>query len=106
MPEIVERESECSIRHQPHDLAHLAEVGELSVWRQAHDLVFVPVIRKAEVMGECLIEDAERVRKVDPSRDIDVTPPTDTPRRAGKVAKTIDRDNNRLFERRDVERRG
>ena len=85
-------------------LEEWTETFRVPIWSKAHDLIFVPVIRKAQVMGERLIEDAERMRKVDPSCDTDVTPLTDAPRRAGKVAKTIDRDNDRLFERRNMER--
>ena len=42
-------------------------------------------------MSERLVENAERVRKVDPSPNLDVLSPADTPGRAGKIAETIDR---------------
>src|SRR5437764_8501941 len=57
-------------------------------------------------MGEGLVKDAERMRKVDPPRDLDFAPLTDTPHRAGKVAEAVDRDNDCFFKRRDMECRG
>ena len=66
-----------------------------------------PCIRRrnaeTEILRERLIEDAKRVRKIDtlPSILIDLTV-SDTPGGAGKIAKTIDRNDDRLIERRNV----
>lgn len=72
VPEKVEIELERSNRRQAYDPAYFAKAGGLAIGRQTHDLVFVPLIRKAQVMRERLIEEAERVREMDPPHDLDV----------------------------------
>ena len=80
-------------------------IGRLAVRREPHDLVLVAVMRKAEILRQRLIEDAERVREIDPPFDRNLSALADAPRGAREVAKTIDRHDDRLLERRNVERR-
>ncbi len=58
---------------------------------------------KAEILRERLIEDAERMREIDAAIDPDGGALPDTPGGAGEIAKTVDRDDDRLLEGRDVE---
>src|SRR5438552_18252032 len=104
--EIIEIEREAAVLSQRDDLARRVPARRRAVGRQAHDLVFVTVIGKAEILGQGLVEDAERVREMHPALDADLRPATDPPGGAGKVAQTIDRNDNRLVEGRDVECRG
>ena len=62
MPEIGEIERIAAIGLSD-DLAHGVHEGGLAVRRKPHDLVLVAVMRKAEILGERLIEDAERMRE-------------------------------------------
>ena len=61
--EKVEVQCKGAVRLQLHDLAHLGQEIGLAVGRQSHDLVFVAVIGKAQVLREGLVEDTERVGK-------------------------------------------
>ena len=79
----------------------------LAIGREPHDLVLVAVVRKAEILRERLVEDAERMREIAPARRSRCRVPCPTPQAAlRKVAEAIDRDDDRLLERRDVEGRG
>ena len=62
-------------------------------------------MRKAKVLRQRLVEDAERMREVNAAGDGDDITAPDTPGRTGKITEAIDRDDSRLFERRDMERR-
>ena len=62
-------------------------------------------MRKAEVLRQRLVEDAERMREVDLVLDLDLRAAADAPGRAGEVAEAVHRDDDRLVERRDVEGR-
>ena len=105
MPEIGEIERKGAILCQFDDLAHRLHVRRRPVRREAHHLVLVAVIGKAEILGQSLIEDAERVREIYPTLDRDVAFPTDTPCRAGEITETVDRDDSRFLERRNVKGR-
>ena len=63
-------------------------------------------MRKAEILRERLIEDAERMREIDSAFDRDFTPRCRAPRRAREIAESVDRDDGRLIERADMEGRG
>jgi hypothetical protein len=60
-------------------------------------------MRKAEILGHRLVEDAERLREVHATLDPDVAASSYAPRGAREVAETIDRDDHRLIEGRNVE---
>ena len=49
-------------------VAHLVGEARLAVGRQAHHLVFVAVLRKAEKLGERGVEQPQRMREVDAAR--------------------------------------
>ena len=88
---------------QMHDLAHLTHKCRLAVGREPHDLVLVAVMGKAEVLGERLVEDAERVRKEDTPLNPDVGALPHAPGGAAEISKTVDGDDDGLLEWRDVE---
>ena len=77
----------------------------LPVRREPHDLVLVAVLREPQVLGQRLVEDAERVREVDAPVESHVGTRADAPRRAREVAEPVDRDERPPPERRDEERR-
>src|SRR2546426_7062927 len=106
MTKIIKIERESAILGQLDDLAHRWLACRRSVRREAHDLVFVAVIGKAEILGQGLVEDAERMREMDPPLDADLPPATHSPGGAGKVAEAVDRNDDRLVEGRHVKRRG
>ena len=103
--------SRASSRNEPsscslHDPAHLVQIPRLAVRREPHHLVFVAVMRKAEILRQRLVKDAERMRKIDPILHLDSGPATDAPRGAGEIAEAVHRHDHRLLERRDMKRRG
>ena len=102
MPEAVEVQPKAPALLQRHDLAHRVEIRRLAVRRQSHHLVFVAVVRKAEELRDRLVEDAERVRKIDALLDLDRGAAAHAPRRAGEVAEAVDGNDHRLRERRPV----
>ena len=61
---------------------------------------------KAKILRQRLIEDAERMRKIDAAIDADVAALPDAPGGAGEIAEAVDRDDDRLLEGRDVKGRG
>ena len=78
-----------------------------AVGREPHHLVLVAVMGKAEILGQRLIEDAERMRKIDAAIDADSVVPSPTPQAAlAKSPKPSTETTTASFERRDVERRG
>lgn len=56
-----EAQIECvgSILFRANDLPHGIQIARFAVGCQAHDLVFVAVLGKPEMLRDCLIEDAE-----------------------------------------------
>ena len=77
-----------------------------AVRREPHHLVLVAIVGKAEILGQRLIEDAERMREIDAAVDTDVAALARSPGGAGEIAEAVDRDDHRLVERRDVKGRG
>src|SRR5436305_1014618 len=63
MSEITEIQSECAVVAQQHDTPQLIHEPRLAIGRQPHDLVLVSIMRKAKILGYCLIEDTERMGK-------------------------------------------
>ena len=106
MPEIIQVQPERSVGQEMNKLAHVLEVRRLAVWSEPHHLVFVAVVRKSEILRKRLVEHPERVRKIDPLRDRKIGTGSETPSRAGKISKAVDRYSDRLLERRHVEGRG
>src|ERR1044071_5745078 len=106
MPEILQVESIRSARLEPDDAAHRIEMRRLSVRREAHDFVLVAVMRKAQILGQRLIEDAERMRKKDLAVDGKRWSGACAPRAAGEIPEAVHRDDGRLAKGRDVKRRG
>ena len=74
MAEIGEVQPEGPIRQEAHKLAHGVEVGRLAVRSEPHHLVLVAIVRKAEILRERLVEDAERMRKIYPPCDRKIGP--------------------------------
>ena len=105
MGEIVEIEREAAAFHA-HNVAHRLQHRRLAVRRQAHDLVFVAVVREPEELGDGRVEDAERVREADLTVDVDALVIAAPPHRADKVAESVDGKHGRVAERSHEECRG
>src|SRR5947208_10156557 len=98
MAEIIEVQLKPSIIHQPDDVAHRRHSRGCAIGRQAHYLVLVAIVREAEVLGQRLVEDAERMREVHPPFHSYVGPAADPPSGAAEVAEAVDRNDDRLVE--------
>src|SRR6516165_3194105 len=57
-------EFEATSGEQAHNLAHGVDQPEMAIRREAHHLIFVAIMRKAEILRERLIENTERMRKI------------------------------------------
>ena len=106
MAEIIKVQPEGPIRQKTNQFAKLVEVGRFAVWSKSHHLVFIAVVREPEILRQRLVEHPKRVRKIDPLRDRKIGPASETPGRAGKISKTVDRHSDGLLEWRHVEGRG
>src|SRR5262245_9990500 len=102
MAEIIKVQPEGSIRQETDKLSHAFEIRCFAVWREPHHLVFVAVVRESEILRQRLVEDAERVRKIDSLRHRKIRSRSKAPGRAGKISKTVHRYSERLLERRHV----
>src|SRR5262249_38490746 len=71
-----------------------------------HHFVFVSVMRKSEKLGNRLIEDAERMGKIDAPIDSNRGALAYPPSSACKIAKSVDRNRGSPFKRRDMKGRG
>src|ERR1035437_9568902 len=103
--EIIEVQPIRSISLQRHDPPHLRHKTRLTVGRQTHHLVLVSIMRKAEVLRHRLIENAKRMRKINPLVDFDAVARADAPGRTRKIAESVHRDRNSLIEWRNKKRR-
>src|SRR5437879_2571257 len=97
-------QSERPVLLQPNDTPHLGPIAWLAVRSEPHHLVLVPVMGKPEPLGHRLVEDAERMRKIDFVVYDDLAPPSAAPCSARKIAEPVHRDYVRLVERRHVKR--
>ena len=104
MAEIFQVERKAAVIEQRNELFHFLSAGWIAVGGKPHQLVFVAIMGKAEILGHGLVEDAERMRKQHAAVERQVSSAADTPRRAGKIAEAIDRDDNSFAERRGIER--
>ena len=59
-------------------------------------------MRKTEILGQGLVEDAERMGEVHTPLDGEIAPASHTPGRTRKIAEAVDRDDDRLLEGRHV----
>src|SRR5262245_13669098 len=79
MAEKAQVERVRTIGPQAHDLAHGLHERRPAIGRKPHDLVLVAVVGKSEKLGQRLIEDAERMGKIDAPIDPNRGALTDTP---------------------------
>ena len=64
MAEEFQIELEAAVWKQAHNLPHGVQKRGAAVRRKSHHLVLVAIMRKAEILRERLIEDAERMREI------------------------------------------
>src|SRR5438034_3890023 len=106
MAKICQIELISSIGSKLYDLAHGLHECRLAIRRKSHDLVFVTVVWKAEILRQRLIEDAERMREIHASIDGNGLAPSHPPRCAAEIAEAIDREDDGFGKRRNMECRG
>src|SRR5262249_32420428 len=73
-----------------------------AVGGEPHNLVFIAVVRKAEILRQRLVENSQRMREVHAPVHRNRICATDAPGRAREIAETIDGYGCRLRERRNV----
>ena len=103
MPEVAQVECKGAVVPEANDLLHLLDIGRLAVGREAHDLVLVAVMREADELGHRLVENAQRVRKIDATVDRQRPALAQPPGRRRKIAESVDRDRDGLVVGRNQE---
>ena len=82
---------------------HLAHVSRLSVRSQPHDFVLGAVDLESQVVGECAVEEPERMREVDFFEQVDLPIPAHSVTRRGPLAHAVHGQDRRLPEGGDEE---
>src|SRR5665213_3541465 len=98
-------EREGATIQEPYDLAHLGQEFWRAIGSEPHDFVFITVIWKSQELRQCLVENTQRMRKIDTILYLDGGVMPDPPGRARKVAEAVDRGNRRLAKRGDKKTR-
>ncbi len=104
--EVVEVQLEPPVVDGVNELPELVDVGRLAVRRQAHHLPLLAVAVKADELRDGRVEEAGRVRELDPVDDLQLPIAPHAAHRRHEVAEAVDRQAGRLLERRDEERAG
>ena len=102
----VEVETIAAAGQELDDPAHGGHLGRLAVGGEAHDLVLIAIVGKAQELRHRLVEEAERVGKEDAAADVDPGAAAGAPHGAGEVAEAVDREHGRALEGGDVEGAG
>src|SRR5207237_5877925 len=106
MTEVREVELEASVAREIQQRLDLADVPRFSVRRKAHDLELVAVFRKAEILRDGEIQQAERVRKEHAAVHVQRRAGDTPPGRADEIAETVNRADGGVVERADEGRAG
>jgi hypothetical protein len=61
------------------DLAHGFNESRPAIREKPHDLVLVAIVRRAQILGDGLVEDAERMREIDVPINLNRGALADTP---------------------------
>src|SRR5437868_2433667 len=61
-----------------------------AIRRKPHHFVFIAVMRKSEVLSDCLVEDAERMRKQHAFGDMKIRSSSHSPGCTREVAEAVD----------------
>jgi len=96
MVEIRQIQAECPVMLQEDNLAECVHEPWLAIRSQAHDLVLVAIMAKPQMLGQALIEDAQRMGKKDAVRDGQACAAAHAPGGGGEIARTVDRHRQRF----------
>src|SRR6516162_7848088 len=91
MPEESKIQPERSVRLDAEDFAHGVQIERPAVSSKAHHFVFVAVMKKAQVLGQGRVKDAERVGEVDALIDSDTRFHPESPCCTRKISESVDR---------------
>lgn len=96
--EVGEVEFVAAIGLQADNFTHGADELWLSVRSKPHNLVLIAVVLEAQILRQCLVEDAERMGEEDVAVDPDVLTVTYPPSGASEIAETINGNDYRIIE--------
>ena len=95
---------EQSAFFQGQNLRHLVHVLRISVRGQSHDLVFIAVMRKPQVLCECGIKQAHAVREIQRFEHFNLRAFSARKHRRRKIPRSVDAQNGSLLKRRREKR--
>ena len=84
---------------------HLFHILRVTIRRQAHDLVLIPVMRKTQVLGKSRVEKPNTVWEVLAFQHVEIGALPSGQHGRGEVPRPIDAEYGRLFKRRTKKRR-
>ena len=97
-------EAERTVRPEIDEIVeNRLRIGRLAIGRQTHYLVFARIHPETGVIGECGIQQSERMREVYFLDDFEMVAAADGGRRRRPFADAVHRQYHRLFERRWIE---
>src|SRR5690349_7883594 len=100
MTKVVKIQTKLPTFFGANNLAKLVDETRLAVWREAHHLAFIAVMREAEKLRRCGVNDAGRVRIFNLAEHFDRVPFTTGPHRGDEISEAVDRQKRSAFERR------
>src|SRR6266404_5231170 len=101
---IIEIKPKLTFLFSPNDVAKLSNEPRPPIRSQPHHLSFIAIMRKTEKLRRCRVDDPKRVRIFNLTQDFDRVPASDPPHRRNEIAKAVEREQRRAFERRNEER--
>src|SRR5436190_12330064 len=101
---IIQIEPKLPFLFSPNDVAKLSDEPRAPERRQPHHLSFVSIMRKTEKLRCRRIDNPERVRIFNLAQNLDRVPNAFAPHRRNEIAKAVEREQRRPFERRNEER--
>ena len=88
--EVVEIQADL-ILFGTHYLTDFVDEARLTVCGEAHHFVLVSILRKAEELSECRVEQPEGMGEMDAARYVNLIAFTDAPHDAGKITEAVNR---------------
>src|ERR1700752_677058 len=103
MAEEIEIQTKLSVLFGANDFTNLVDKPGPAVWREPHDLSFVTVMREAEKLRRCGVDNSRRVRILDLAQHVDRVSLPLGPHRRDEVPEAVDRQQRRTFKWRNKE---
>src|SRR6185503_16983073 len=106
MTEVVEAQTKLSVLFSADDVTKLSDESRLAVRSKSHHLAFISIMWKAQKLRRRCVDDPRRVRVLDVAQHFNRIPFSLRPHRRDEVTETVDRQQCRTLEWRDIKATG